>query len=299
MEQSWQTCGVVRDYLEDNMSEEKNTEGRIPMPKPNFLVDPNPGSHVKKVIGVVSGKGGVGKSSVTGLCAMWSLRHGYKTAIMDCDITGPSIPKMFGVTAADVSAVPNGRKDENGQEGADLIPAKSTTGIQIMSMNLLMEDETQPVIWRGPVVAGVIKQFWTDVNWGDVDYMFVDMPPGTGDVPLTVFQSLPVDGIIIVTTPQDLVSMIVEKAVNMAKQMDVPILGIIENMSYIKCPHCGEKIAVFGESHAEEVARKEGTVLIDSLPIDQKLTEAMDQGTVEYFEDIPLDGLDKVLPALG
>lgn len=278
------------------MSEEKKE--RIPMPKPNFQVPANPGSHVKKLIGVVSGKGGVGKSSVTGLCALWSMRHGYKTAIMDCDITGPSIPKMFGVTPDMVEARPNGRKDEAGEASMDLIPAVSTTGIRIMSMNLLMEDETQPVIWRGPVVAGVIKQFWTDVNWGDVDYMFVDMPPGTGDVPLTVFQSLPVDGILIVTTPQDLVSMIVEKAVTMARDMNIPILGIIENMAYITCPHCGEKINLFGESHAAEVAEKEGTRLVASLPMDQKLTEAMDEGTLEYFEDIPLDALGTVLPPL-
>ncbi len=269
------------------MSEEKTQDGKIPMPTPNFQVEANPGSHVKKLIGVVSGKGGVGKSSVTGLCALWSMRKGYKTAIMDCDITGPSIPRMFGVTSDDVG-------------GTDkvLYPAQTATGIKIMSMNLLMQDESQPVIWRGPVVAGVIKQFWTDVEWGDVDYMFVDMPPGTGDVPLTVFQSLPVDGIIIVTTPQDLVSMIVKKAVNMAKMMNVPILGLVENMSYVQCPHCDEKISIFGESHIEEVAKEEETTVIAKLPIDSKLAEAMDNGTVEYFENLQLDGLDSVLPKL-
>ena len=276
------------------MSEEKDQNGKIPMPKPNFQVPANEGSHVKKMIGIVSGKAGVGKSSVTGLCALWSRSQGYRTAIMDCDITGPSIPRMFGVTSADVGVEGS---DPNG-EGGVLIPAQSATGIQIMSMNILMESETQPVIWRGPVVAGVVKQFWTDVKWGDVDYMFVDMPPGTGDVPLTVFQSLPLDGIIIVTTPQDLVSMIVKKACNMAREMNVPILGIIENMSCVKCPHCGEEIRIFGESHVEETAREENTKVIAKLPIDPKLADAMDQGTVEYFEDFQLDGLKDVLPAL-
>lgn len=274
------------------MSEEKKE--KIPMPKPNFQVPANPGSHVKKMIGIVSGKGGVGKSSVTGLCALWSRKQGYRTAIMDCDITGPSIPRMFGVTSADVGVEGS---DPNG-EGGVLIPAQSATGIQIMSMNLLMESETQPVIWRGPVVAGVVKQFWTNVKWGDVDYMFVDMPPGTGDVPLTVFQSLPLDGILIVTTPQDLVSMIVQKACRMAEEMNVPILGLIENMSYVQCPHCGEKIAIFGESHVEETAEKEHTKVVAKLPIDPKLADTMDQGTVEYFEDFSLDGLADVLPKL-
>ena len=274
------------------MAEEKN-EGRIPMPKPNFRVDANPGSHVKKMIAVMSGKGGVGKTSVTALCALWARRHGFGTAVMDCDITGPSIPKMFGVTPDGVRVM-----QQQGKEEGVLVPAESATGIKVMSMNLLMEDETQPVIWRGPVVAGVIKQFWTDVVWGDVDYMFVDMPPGTGDVPLTVFQSLPVDGIIVVTTPQDLVSMIVKKAVRMAEQMNVPILGVIENMSYVKCPHCGEEIKLFGESHTEEAAKAEGTVLIGRLPIDPAMTAAADNGKIEYYEGLDLDGLGKVLPKI-
>ena len=264
------------------------------MPVANFKVDANPGSRVKKMIGVVSGKGGVGKSSVTGLCALWSLRHGYRTGIMDCDITGPSIPRMFGVTSDDIG-VEGVRPDG---EGGTLIPAETSTGIKVMSMNLLMQNEEQPVVWRGPIVAGVVKQFWTDVKWGDVDYMFVDMPPGTGDVPLTVFQSLPVDGIIIVTTPQDLVSMIVKKAVNMAKDMKIPILGIVENMSYVPCPHCGEKVYMFGESHAEEVAKAENTVLIDSLPIDPKMAQAMDGGTMEFYETQALEKLSEVLPKL-
>lgn len=265
------------------------------MPVPNFKVDGNPGSHVRKMIGVVSGKGGVGKSSVTGLCALWALRHGYRTAIMDCDITGPSIPRMFGVTGADIDV--EGVQPDG--QGGTLVPAQSSCGVKIMSMNLLMDNEEQPVIWRGPVIAGVVKQFWTDVRWGDVDYMFVDMPPGTGDVPLTVFQSLPIDGIIIVTTPQDLVSMIVKKAVNMAREMKIPILGLVENMSYVPCPHCGEPVYLFGESQARKVAEAEETVLIDSLPIDPKLTQAMDSGSIEYYETEALEKLSEVLPALS
>ncbi|MBQ9611853.1 MAG: Mrp/NBP35 family ATP-binding protein [Lachnospiraceae bacterium] len=266
---------------------ENNKEGKIPMPTPNFKVDANPGSHVKKMIAVVSGKGGVGKSSVTGMCAMWSVRKGYRTGILDADVTGPSIPKMFGVGPEDVS-------------GTDqvLYPAQTQTGIKIMSMNLLMTDENQPVVWRAPVITGAIKQFWTDVEWGDVDYMFVDMPPGTGDVPLTVFQSLPIDGIIVVTTPQDLVSMIVKKAVNMAKIMNVPILGIVENMSYVRCPHCGEEIHIFGESQLEKIAEEEGLKVIGRLPIDPALTAACDSGLAEYYENEQLEGLDTVLPAL-
>ena len=277
------------------MAEEKKTpDGKIPMPVANFKVDANPGSRGKKMMGVVSGKGGVGKSSVTGLCALWSLRHRYRTGIKDCDITGPSIPRMFGVTSDDIG-VEGVRPDG---EGGTLIPAETSTGIKVMSMNLLMQNEEQPVVWRGPIVAGVVKQFWTDVKRGDVDYMFVDMPPGTGDVPLTVFQSLPVDGIIIVTTPQDLVSMIVKKAVNMAKDMQIPILGIVENMSYVPCPHCGEKVYMFGESHADEVAKAENTVLIDSLPIDPKMAQAMDGGTMEFYETQALEKLSEVLPKL-
>ncbi|HCW23663.1 MAG TPA: ATP-binding protein [Lachnospiraceae bacterium] len=267
------------------MSDEKE---KIPMPKANFKVDANPGSHVEKMIGVVSGKGGVGKSSVTGLCATWARSQGYKTAIMDCDITGPSIPRMFGVSSKDV-----------GSDEKQLFPAETATGIKIMSMNLLMTDETQPVIWRGPVIAGVVKQFWTDVCWGDVDYMFVDMPPGTGDVPLTVFQSLPVDGILVVTTPQDLVSMIVTKALRMAQSMDIPVLGIIENMSYAVCPHCGEKIRIFGESHLDEIAKENSIPVVAQLPIDPKLASMMDEGTTEYFDDLHLDALKDVLPKLS
>ena len=206
----------------------------------------NPASSVKHVIGVVSGKGGVGKSIVTSMLAVEMRRRDWGTAILDADITGPSIPKAFGA--------------KHGVEARDdvMIPHYTKTGVQLMSVNLLLDDENSPVVWRGPVIAGAVKQFWTDVIWQDVDYMFVDMPPGTGDVPLTVFQSLPLDGIIIVTTPQELVSMIVEKAVNMAKMMNIPILGLIENMSYVQCPDCGKKINVFGESRADEVAKEYG-----------------------------------------
>ena len=253
----------------------------------SFIAPENKGSHVKKVIAVMSGKGGVGKSMVAGLSAITTRKHGYSTAVLDGDITGPSIPKMFHLTNMDVSATQDA-----------LIPAQTATGIKVMSMNLLTDDETQPVVWRSPIITGALKQFWTDVIWGDVDYMFVDMPPGTGDIPLTVFQSLPVDGIIIVTTPQELVSMIVEKAVAMAKLMKMPILGIVENMSYVKCPHCGEEIKVFGESHIDEIAAKEGIKVIGRVPIDPALAKAADEGTVEYADTSFLDGIMDVLPKI-
>ena len=253
----------------------------------SFRVDPNPGSRVKKMIAVVSGKGGVGKSSVTAMSALWASRQGYSVGILDADITGPSIPRMFGLHPWDLSA------NEN-----TLFPATSVTGIKAMSMNLLMENEEQPVIWRSPVITGALKQFWTDVAWGDVDYMFVDMPPGTGDVPLTVFQALPVDGILIVTTPQDLVSMIVGKAVGMAKMMDVPILGIIENMSYVKCPHCGEEIRLFGGGHIEETARAEGIPVVARIPVDAAMAAACDTGKIEYYDGDFMNGLAEVLPKI-
>ena len=230
------------------------------------------GCSVKKVIGIVSGKGGVGKSMVTSLLSVILNRRGYHTAILDADVTGPSIPKAFGL---------HGRAQ--GTE-MGILPVKSKLGTDIMSVNLLLGNETDPVVWRGPVIAGAVKQFWTDVLWNDVDYMFVDMPPGTGDVPLTVFQSLPVDGIIIVTSPQELVSMIVTKAVNMAKMMDVPILGLVENMSYVKCPDCGREIHVFGESHIDEVAAKYGLKVLGKLPMESKLAAACDRGAIELFE---------------
>ena len=233
---------------------------------------PNPNSSVKKVIGVVSGKGGVGKSMTSALLACAMARRGYHCGILDADITGPSIPKLFGIHGRAMA-------DEKG-----CWPIQSRMGIDVMSINLLVENEEDPVVWRGPVIAGAVKQFWTDVIWGNVDYMFVDMPPGTGDAPLTVFQSLPLDGILIVTSPQELVGMIVSKAVEMAKMMDVPVLGLVENMSYVKCPDCGREIHVFGESHIDEVAAKYGLKVLGKLPMEPKLAAACDRGAIELFE---------------
>ena len=247
--------------------------------KESLLVKPHELSRIKKVIAVVSGKGGVGKSMVTSLLAVLSQRNGFKTAILDADITGPSIPTAFNI---------HGRAsgDDSG-----IFPSKSKTGIEIMSLNLLLENETDPVVWRGPIIAGTVKQFWTDVIWNDVDYMFIDMPPGTGDVPLTVFQSIPVDGIIIVTSPQQLVSMIVEKAVNMAKMMKVPVLGIVENMSYYECPDCHSHHSIFGESSIEETAKRFGVDTVAKLPINPKLAAACDKGMIELFDGDWLDGM--------
>ena len=229
-------------------------------------------SNVKKVIGIVSGKGGVGKSLVTSMLATAMQVKGNACAVMDADVTGPSIPRAFGV------------KGPAMQNEMGLIPAKTSTGIEVMSINLLLESEDAPVIWRGPVISGIIQQFWTEVFWGDVDYMFIDMPPGTGDVPLTVFQQIPVDGIVIVTTPQDLVTMIVKKAVNMAQMMNVPILGIVENMSCIECPDCGKKISVFGESKLDEVSKEWDIPVLAKLPIRSKNAELIDKGAVELAE---------------
>ena len=250
----------------------------------NAQIESNPGSRVKKVIAVVSGKGGVGKSSVSALCALHTMRKGLRTAILDADITGPSIPRMFGLGPENVRA----------SETA-LYPAESATGIKVMSMNLLMEQEDQPVIWRSPVITGAMRQFWTDVAWGDVDYMFIDMPPGTGDIPLTLYQAFPLDGIIIVTTPQELVEMIVKKAVNMAKEMNVKVLGLIENMSYVTCPDCGKKISVFGHSHIDEIAKQEGLPVLAKLAVDPEFARACDEGTVEYYDAQLIPGLDEVL----
>lgn len=233
----------------------------------------NPLSSVKKVIGVVSGKGGVGKSFVTASLAAAMRKAGYRVGIMDADITGPSIPKMFGVHGPAYGT----------DEGLPAMEAKD--GTKIMSINLLMDNEEDPVIWRGPVIGGAVKQFWTDVIWGDLDYMFVDMPPGTGDVPLTVFQSIPVDGIIIVTSPQELVRMIVKKAYNMAQMMDIPVLGIVENFSYVKCPDCGKEIRIFGESHVDEVAAELSLPVFGKLPVEPKLAEAADAGTFYETEN--------------
>ena len=252
-------------------------EGGIPKEKLNDL------SSVKKVIGVVSGKGGVGKSLVTSMMAVSMQRRGFKAAILDADITGPSIPQSFGV-----------HERATGTEN-ELFPATTKTGIDIMSLNLLVEKETDPVVWRGPVIAGVVKQFWTDVVWKDVDYMFVDMPPGTGDVPLTVFQSIPVKGIIVVTSPQELVSMIVEKAVKMANMMSVPILGIVENMSYFKCPNCNEKHYIYGESHINEIAEKFHIPAIGTLPINPQLAAMVDGGAIETADTA---GLEQIVAKL-
>ena len=243
----------------------------------------NAASNVKKVIGVVSGKGGVGKSFVTASLAAAMNRAGYKVGIMDADITGPSIPKMFGI---------------HGQVyGTDdgMVPMETENGIKIMSINLLLDDEEAPVIWRGPVIAGVVKQFWNETVWGDVDYLFVDMPPGTGDVPLTVFQSLPVDGIVIVTSPQELVQMIVKKAYNMAEMMHVPVLGLVENFSYLKCPDCGKEIKLFGESHIDDVAKELGIPVFGKLPLDPAFAEQADKGAFATMENAYLDaGVEKL-----
>ena len=254
---------------------------------PESLIEPqNALSNVKKVIGVVSGKGGVGKSLVTSMLATTLRRRECSVGILDADITGPSIPKCFGLKGR-ATAYENG-----------MYPMATKTGIKVMSINLLLDEETTPVVWRGPVIAGAIKQFWTDVVWGDVDYMFVDMPPGTGDAPLTVFQSLPLDGIIIVTSPQELVSMIVSKAVEMAKMMNVPVLGLVENMSYVQCPDCGKPFSVFGESHIDEVAAKYDLKVLGKLPLDPKLAVACDQGAIELFEGAWLDSAADLVESL-
>lgn len=241
--------------------------------QPESLIEkPHELSSINKVIGIVSGKGGVGKSLVTCLSAVLMNRRGFKTAVLDADITGPSVPKAFGLT-----------EKAQGNETA-IYPVVTKKGIKVMSVNLLLPDETAPVIWRGPIIAGTAKQFWTDVVWDDVDYMFVDMPPGTGDVPLTVFQSIPLDGIIVVTSPQELVSMIVGKAVKMAEMMNVPIIGLVENMSYAVCPDCGKQIKVFGESHIEETAQKFGLKVLAKLPIDPETAGLVDKGLLELTE---------------
>ena len=249
----------------------------------SLLAELNPNSSVKKVIAVVSGKGGVGKSTVTSMLAVAMARKGKRVAVLDADITGPSAPTAFGVTEC------------QGANEDGLFPALSRGGIQVMSINLLLDDPNSPVVWRGPVIAGAVKQFWTDVIWEDVDYMFVDMPPGAGDVPLTVFQSLPIDGVVIVTTPQDLVSMIVSKAVKMANMMKIPVLGFVENYSYLQCPDCGKKINVFGKSHLDEVASEFGLPFLARLPIDPSVAEAYDNG---MMETVNTDAMAQVLEAI-
>ena len=249
----------------------------------DFIAKPHEMSSIKKVIGVVSGKGGVGKSLVTSMLAVAMNRRGYHTAILDADVTGPSIPKTFGIM-----------EKAKGYESG-ILPVTTRTGIDIMSVNLLLEDDTDPVVFRGPIISGTVKQFWTDVIWGDVDIMFIDMPPGTGDVPLTVFQSIAVDGIIVVTSPQELVSMIVSKAVKMAEIMDVPIIGLVENMSYFKCPDNGKDYRIFGDSHIEEIADNHNLQVLAKLPIDPKISEACDKGAIEFLEADWLDPVAIVL----
>lgn len=249
----------------------------------SFLEEPHELSNIKKVIGVVSGKGGVGKSLVTSLLSVTMNRRGNKTAILDADITGPSIPKAFGI-----------KEKAKGNE-LGIFPVKTKTDIGVMSVNLLLENDTDPVVWRGPVIAGTVKQFWTDVIWGDVDYMFVDMPPGTGDVPLTVFQSIPIDGIIVVTSPQELVEMIVDKAVKMADMMDIPVIGIVQNMSYFECPDCGNKHRIFGDGNIKQVAARHGIETIAEIPIDPALSKACDSGVIELFEGDWLEDLADVI----
>ena len=249
----------------------------------SFQAEMNAQSNVKHVIGVVSGKGGVGKSFVTGSLANMMAAQGYKVGILDADITGPSIPKMYGI------------HEKAKGDGENIFPCEAKDGTKIMSINLLLPEEDDPVIWRGPVISGVVTQFWTDVAWGELDYLFVDMPPGTGDVPLTVFQSLPVEGIVIVTSPQDLVRMIVKKAYNMAGQMDIPVLGIVENYSYLECPDCGRKISVFGESHIDEVAEELGVPVIGKMPIDASLAEAVEN---ENFAEVSNDYLAEAVNKL-
>lgn len=245
----------------------------------DFRKPMNQFSDIKKVIGVVSGKGGVGKSMVTASLARMMRKKGYKVGILDADITGPSIPKMYGVHEKALG-------DESG-----IFPREAADGTKIMSINLLLENESDPVIWRGPVIANVVTQFWTDVMWGELDYLFVDMPPGTGDVPLTVFQSLPVDGVVIVSSPQDLVKMIVKKAYGMARQMNIPVLGIVENYSYLVCPDCGKKISVFGESHVEEIAAELDIPVLGKMPIDAALAEAVEMEKFAEVDNTYLSGL--------
>ena len=250
----------------------------------SFLLAQNNRSNIKNVYAVVSGKGGVGKSLVTSLLASATARRGFSTAVLDADITGPSIPRAFGL------------KDKVTGDDEGFYPVNSSLSVKVMSLNLLLDNDSAPVVWRSPIIVNSVKQFWTDVVWGDVDYMFVDMPPGTGDVPLTVFQSLPIDGIVIVTTPQELVEMIVEKAVNMAGLMNVPVVALVENMSYLECPDCGKKIPVFGESHVEETAEKFGIDTFARIPIDSDLSKASDAGMIERYYS---SWLDEVLKKIG
>lgn len=253
----------------------------------SFLEKPKQGTRVKKVIGIVSGKGGVGKSLVTSLLASAMQKRGYRCAVLDADITGPSIPRMFGITEKAMS------------DGDGILPEQTKEGVKVMSVNLLLENDTDPVVWRGPIIAGMVKQFWTDVSWGDVDYMFVDMPPGTGDVPLTVFQSLPVDGIVVVTSPQELVAMIVGKAVNMAEMLRIPILGLVENMAYFLCPSCRKKHYIFGDSRVAQTAAQYGISVTAQIPIAPELAAACDGGRIANVNADWLDGLADTIASAG
>ncbi|MGP1469956.1 MAG: P-loop NTPase [Schwartzia sp. (in: firmicutes)] len=273
-----ETCGKTCDACGTACEERQSP--------PNFQEKPNALSNVRHVIAVMSGKGGVGKSLVTALAASMMSRAGYHVGILDADVTGPSIPKMFGVSG----------QIRGTASGA--YPLPSAGGIDIMSVNLMLKNEEDPVVWRGPVISGVVKQFWSEIIWQDVDYLFVDMPPGTGDVPLTVFQSLPVDGIVVVTSPQELVSMIVKKAVNMANLMKIPLLGLIENMAFFRCPDCGKEHRLFGESHLPTIAAQYGLPVLGHIPIDPKIAAACDHGQVETLDNHWLDGLMGRLKAL-
>ena len=273
-----ETCNHDCNNCSANCASREGGEGA-----PDFSAPANPNSHVKQVSGVVSGKGGVGKSLVTSLMSALMRRRGHSVAILDADITGPSIPTAFGVHTQLMAS----------EEG--IFPAVSPTGIKIVSLNLMLDNETDPVVWRGPVIAGAVKQFWSDVMWEDVDFMFVDMPPGTGDVPLTVFQSLPLDGILVVTSPQELVGMIVEKAANMAAMMNIPVLGIVENMSYFKCDACGKEHRIFGDSHVDAIAQRRGIANVARLPIDPAIAAACDGGRVEMLDSPWLEDLATAL----
>ena len=266
----------------DNECTKESCEG-CEQSKQSMFEDVNQYSSIKNVIGVVSGKGGVGKSFVTAMLAVLLNRKGYKVGILDADITGPSIPRMFGIT----------RKAKGNELG--IIPEATANNIKIMSVNLLLEKEDSPVIWRGPILANTVKQFWTEVVWEDLDYLFIDMPPGTGDVPLTVFQSIPLDGIVIVSSPQDLVSLIVKKACNMAKMMNIPILGLVENMSFVKCPDCGKEINLFGESKLNEISKEIGVDILGRIPIDPVIAKLVDEGSFEKFScDYLMDAAEKI-----
>jgi len=275
-----ENCDKSCSTRSDECDEKKET-------KTDFIAKPHDLSNIKKVIGIISGKGGVGKSLVTSMLAVTMQRRGHNVAILDADVTGPSIPKAFGI-----------KQKATGNESS-ILPVKSKTGIAIMSTNLILENDTDPVIWRGPIIAGAVKQFWTDVIWSDIDYMFIDMPPGTGDVPLTVFQSIKVDGVIIVTSPQELVSMIVSKAVKMTRMMDIPIVGLVENMAYFKCPECDKDYQIFGDSNIEKIADKFDIKVLARMPIDPRLAVACDKGMIELYDGNWLDNTAEILEDNG